>query len=131
MKPVKPQENATLGQGLRPEDRRRHERIDAEIEVAFATPHEFVVEYTKNISKGGIFIRTRELPDPNAVVELKLRFPDNPEEVSILAKVARTVTVSDPKNPGGHLYGVGFYFIEWSMHAKKVFDGYYQRLQTD
>lgn len=114
---------------MKPEERRQYKRIDAQIEVSFPTPEAYVVEYTKNISKGGIFVKTSKLPDPNAVVELKMRFPDSKEATSILARVARTVAVSDPERSGEHLYGVGFYFIEWSMRAKQLFENFYQQLQ--
>lgn len=113
---------------MRPEEKRQYPRIDAQIEVSFPTPEAYVVEYSKNISKGGIFVKTAKLPDPNAVVELKLRFPGIKEVISILARVARTVVVSDPDRVGEQLYGVGFYFIEWSVRAKTIFDQYYKML---
>ena len=112
------------------EERRGSDRLNAQIEVSFPTPEAYVVEYSKNISKGGIFVKTAKLPDANAVVELKLRFPGSDETVSILAKVARTVSVSDPNKTGAHLYGVGFYFIEWSVRAKTLFEDFYHNLSS-
>ncbi len=111
------------------EERRQYPRLDAKVEVSFSTPDEYIVEYSKNISKGGVFVRTNCLPDPNAVVELKMRFPGIDEVISILARVARTVTVSDPDDGGTQLYGVGFTFLEWSVRAKQVFDKFYRQLQ--
>ena len=110
------------------EERRQYPRISAQVEVAFPTSEAYVTEYTKNISKGGIFVKTSNLPDPNAVVELKLKFPGINEPLSILARVARTITVSDPERHGEHIYGVGFYFIEWSLRAKNIFEEYYHML---
>ena len=115
---------------IKSDDRRQHPRVDAQIEVSFPTSEAYTVEYTKNISKGGIFVKTAKLPDPNAVVELKMRFPGAKEIVPILARVARTVAVSDPDHTGEHLYGVGFYFIEWSMRAKQVFEDFYKKAQN-
>ena len=112
-------------------EKRRHPRIDARIEVSFATPNAYVKEYSKNISKGGIFVQTKGLPDANALVQLRLRFPEAKDEVSILAKVARMITMTDPDNEGEQLYGVGFYFVEWNPQAKDTFDKFYNQFTQE
>jgi uncharacterized protein (TIGR02266 family) len=56
------------------EERRQDPRIDVEVEIEihYRTPQEFATAYTRNISGGGVFIRT---PTPHALNQkVRLRF---------------------------------------------------------
>lgn len=92
-------------------ERREHPRVDAKIRVSFKSIHELAHEYTRNISLGGIFLKTDRLLDPNAEIELDIHFPDMLGRFSVLGKVTRLMTLSHPNDPKKLLYGVGIKFI--------------------
>jgi type IV pilus assembly protein PilZ len=59
------------------EERRQDPRIDVEIEIEihYRTPQEFVTAYTRNISGGGVFIRTPKPHGLNQKVRLRFTLP--------------------------------------------------------
>ena len=93
-------------------EKRKHPRVDARIKVAFRTLSEFSHEYTRNISSGGIFLKTDRLVDPNAEIELEIEFPDGMGRFQVRGKVARLMTLSNPEEPGKMFFGVGVRFID-------------------
>ncbi len=108
------------------EEKRKYPRVDAKIKVAFRTGEELVEEYTRNISQGGIFLKTDRLLDPNAVLEIDMQLPGEKDEIKVVGKVRRLMVVSDPDHEGEHLYGVGIEFIdpdeEFKNRIKKLVD---------
>ena len=93
-------------------ERRKYPRIEAKIKVTFRTIPELIEEYTRNISGGGIFLKTDRLLDPNATIDLTLQFPEELGSFEVKGKVVRLMTLSDPKEPGKHLYGAGIRFMQ-------------------
>jgi uncharacterized protein (TIGR02266 family) len=55
-------------------------RFNASLQVSYKSYNEFITEYTKNVSSGGIFINTRRHHEISEVVDLSLVVPglDNP-----------------------------------------------------
>lgn len=72
---------------------------------------ELVGEYTKNLSKGGIFLKTDKLLDPNAEIELTLTFPDGKGDFLVRGRVKRLMSMSHPEDPDRQIYGVGIQFV--------------------
>lgn len=93
-------------------ERRKYPRIEAKVKVTFRTVEELMEEYTRNISGGGIFIKTDRLLDPNAVIDLTMEFPEGLGEFFAKGKVVRLMSMSHPTDPEGQLYGAGIRFIE-------------------
>jgi hypothetical protein len=91
-------------ENLANKNRRRSDRIDARIKVQFRSGKEFSACYSQNLSKGGIYLETADLPDPNALIELDMELPGSPQNptpttISITGKIVRLMTVSiDKKN---------------------------------
>ena len=56
-------------------DRREEPRAEAELEVHYRTPQEFLAAYSKNISGGGVFIRTQQPLPLNQNVLLRFTLP--------------------------------------------------------
>jgi uncharacterized protein (TIGR02266 family) len=96
---------------LRPREKRKYPRIEAKVEVVFRTREDLVTEYTKNISLGGMFLKTDKPLDPNAEVELNLVFPDGLGEFKVSGRVVRVMSVSHPSDPGRQIYGAGIRFV--------------------
>ena len=59
------------------EERRQDPRIDVEVEIEihYRTLQEFVTAYTRNISGGGVFIRTPQPHELNQRVRLRFTLP--------------------------------------------------------
>lgn len=108
-------------------ERRKHSRIDAKIKVAFQNKDEFFEEYTRNISQGGIFLKTDKLLDPNAVLEIDLRLPGAAKEMTVIGRVRRLMVVSDPEREGEHLYGVGIEFIDSGEEFNKAIKNFIKK----
>lgn len=110
-------------------DKREFPRIDARIKVSFKSMGDFVEEYTKNISRGGIFLKTDRLLDPNARIELMLSFPEDRKEHRIVGRVTRLVVMSDPETDERQIYGVGIHFLKVEEETLKAIDELYQRFK--
>ena len=73
-------------------DLRQHVRAPIELKVDYARLNSFFADYTKNISKGGTFIKT-----PKPLLEgthflFKLNVPGKAEPFELLGEVVRHVT---------------------------------------
>jgi len=96
---------------VRGREKRKYPRIEAKIKVGFRTVEDLVSEYAKNISKGGIFLKTDRLVDPNAEIDLTLQFPNGLGEYQIRGRVTRLMSISHPADPEIQLYGIGVQFL--------------------
>ncbi len=93
-------------------EKRKYPRIEAKVQVTFRTVKDLVAEYTKNISKGGIFLKTDQLLDPNAEIDLLMSFPNDLGEFQVRGRVVRLVSMSHPTDSSRQLYGAGIRFVD-------------------
>ena len=100
-------------------EKRKYFRIEAKIKVSFQTLEDLKTEYTRNISAGGIFLKTTQLLDPNAEIELTLFFPGDLGNVNIKGRVIRLMSMTHPSDPELQLYGVGIRFINLDPAIKE------------
>jgi uncharacterized protein (TIGR02266 family) len=57
------------------DERRVDERVEVEVEVRYRTIQEFQAAYSRNISGGGLFIRTAQPQPLNQQVQLRFTLP--------------------------------------------------------
>ncbi len=69
------------------EDRRQHARFPLEIEVTFASEHNFFTGFAENISEGGLFIATHQLKEVGARFNVKFSLAGVEEPFDILCEV--------------------------------------------
>lgn len=100
-------------------EKRKYPRIEAKIKVSFQTVEDLKTEYTRNISAGGIFLKTAQLLDPNAEIELTLFFPGDLGNVNIKGRVVRLMSMTHPVDPELQLYGVGIRFVNLDPTTKE------------
>jgi len=100
-------------------EKRKYSRVEAKIKVAFKTIADLKVEYTRNISAGGMFLKTNQLLDPNAEIALTLHLPENMGKVAIKGKVIRLMSMTHPDDENKQVYGVGIRFVELSQVIKE------------
>jgi hypothetical protein len=109
------------------DDRRSSKRIDARIQVDFRNEKEFVQCYSQNLSKGGIYLETPQLPDPNANIELSLHLPASAnggasEEIRLMGKVVRLMSISVS---GQTVHKVALQFVDVSAELQAKLDALY------
>jgi type IV pilus assembly protein PilZ len=81
-----------------PPERRAEVRRPIELKVEYKRLNTFFADYTKNISRGGTFIKTaRPLPVGTEFL-FKLFIPSRKEPLTIHGEVQRIVTHADPES---------------------------------
>ncbi len=108
---------------------RKSPRYVATIEVRFKTKEEFVKEYTKDISKGGIFVATEKPLPVKTRAELVLILPDSPEEVKVTGEIVHAVGPEQARLAGhGNTSGMGIQFIEFQKDGAKILESYFKSI---
>jgi uncharacterized protein (TIGR02266 family) len=72
-------------------------RLRSRLKVSWSTPREFLVAYSENISRGGIFVATPTPPALREVVELSLELPDGLAPAQTYAEVVQRVMPEQAK----------------------------------
>lgn len=84
--------------------RRQHARARVEIEVEYFLLDKFISDYTRNISQGGLFIRSDRLLERGTELSFKLSVPRLEEPLTVKGRVAWVRTVEqaerEAKEPG-------------------------------
>ena len=72
------------------DERRVDERVGVEVEVRYRTIQDFLAAYSRNISGGGLFVRTAQPQPLNQQVQLRFTLP------GVVATAVGGVVVSKP-----------------------------------
>lgn len=111
------------------DERRDAPRTPIELKVEYKRLNSFFADYTKNISRGGTFIRTdRPLPIGTDFV-FKLGIPTLPDPVVLTGKVQWVIMpeqVNGEQEPG---MGIGFIFESEAQRQRVL--GVVERLMLD
>lgn len=75
-------------------------RYDAQFEVTFASKSEYLKEYTTNISRGGMFVKTKQPPPQGTTVSLTLKVPESAQALTINVVVVHAVSPEAGPVPG-------------------------------
>ncbi len=104
------------------EKRRQSVRVKTEFRVSYPDMDKLLVDYTRNISKGGLFIKTERFLPLNSVIRLHIGLPEGGGQVSCIGKViyVRGLKDSGPGRPSG--LGIEFLdMLEESMQRIEEF----------
>ena len=98
-------------------------RVDVDLEVQYRSAQEFTAAYAKNISGGGIFIRTQQPLSLNREVQLRFTLPS----VSMPFVVHGLVVWTNP-HPSRSSFppGMGIKFMDLDPTAKTIIEGFVQ-----
>ena len=111
--------------------RRELLRIESEVEVHFKTFNQFHQEYTRNISKGGIFIKTQNPLPPQTAIEIKLFLPDEPEPIEGVGEVVHIIPPELAEERGWDA-GMGVQFVDFEETMQKKLERYiYSRIKEN
>ncbi|HEY2899695.1 MAG TPA: TIGR02266 family protein [Polyangia bacterium] len=115
-------------------DRRDQHRAPIELKVEYKRLNTFFYDYTKNISKGGTFIKT-EKPLPIGTVFLfKLLVPARTEPLPLRGEVRWVVREGEPLPPEalpGHDPGMGIRFVYDSAEQQRGLERVVEKMMVD
>src|SRR5262245_48705995 len=92
------------------EERREHSRAPIELRVEYVRLNAFFADYTKNISKGGTFIKTTQPLTVGTEFVFQLMIPSLPEALSLRGRVMRVITTEEAVSLGEDA-GMGIRFL--------------------
>jgi type IV pilus assembly protein PilZ len=115
-------------------DRRREARAPIELKVEYKRLNTFFYDYTKNISKGGTFIKTEKPLGIGTVFLFKLMLPAMPEPLALRGEVRWIVKEGEPlppQVPPGHEAGMGIRFVYDSADQRRDLERFVERMMVD
>ncbi len=98
-------------------ERRKHPRLQLEVDVDVSTPSNFYVGRTRDISLGGLFIEMPLAPEPGTELTLKLALGKRNFQVS-----ARSTWVLT--GAGGGPVGFGVEFVDLAPGVKRAVEAF-------
>ena len=99
--------------------RRAHERVRLSLEVAYRSTGSFLVSYTVDLSRGGLFLETEQPRSVGSELELRLAIPGANDEVLLTGEV---VWIQQEPAPGKPM-GMGVRFTDLERSFGDVIDG--------
>jgi uncharacterized protein (TIGR02266 family) len=107
---------------------RKSERLQHELLVAYRTVDGFITDWAVNISRGGVFINTRNPLAVGSVVRLIVSLPDAAFPFDLTGRVIR-VHPYDPE--GDHVAGMGLEFIDIDEDKRLRLERFVERLRKE
>jgi len=111
--------------------RRQHPRAPIELKVEYKKMNTFFSDFTKNISKGGTFIKTdRPLPMGTEFV-FKLHIPALEKAIELRGRVVWHNTAAEQQRPDQPNPGMGISFIYEDDEERAVFERTVEQLMRE
>ncbi|HVZ72158.1 MAG TPA: TIGR02266 family protein [Polyangia bacterium] len=115
-------------------ERRREARAPIELKVEYKRLNTFFYDYTKNISKGGTFIKTERPLGIGTVFLFKLAVPNQTEPLALRGEVRWIVKEGEPLPPQaapGHEPGMGIRFVYDSADQRRDLERVVEKMMVD
>lgn len=109
-------------------DRRNEHRAPIELKVEYKRLNSFFADYTKNISRGGTFIRTSKPLDIGTGFVFKLIVPKLAEPLALRGRVQWVIKPDDPE---GREAGMGIGFVYENEAESDLIASIVERLMVD
>src|SRR5579864_1991534 len=116
------------------EDRRDGPRLPIELKVEYKKLNTFFADYTKNICKGGTFIRTKKPLDVGTIFVFQLTVPKLKEPIAIRGEVKWVKRDGQPSPPGvpdEQEAGMGIRFIYDTPAERAALEGAVEKMMID
>lgn len=110
--------------------KRRSERLQHEVLVAYRTVDGFVSDWAVNISKGGLFINSRNPQPVGTIVRLLLSLPGM-EAAFPFDLIGRVTRVSEYNNPTNEVPGMAIEFIDIDEAKRKRIGRFVEKLRGE
>ena len=109
-------------------NKRSRPRYDVVVPIRFRDADDFLVQYSENISSGGVFIRTQFPPEEGTELRLSLEVPGARTALPVTGVVAYVVT-AEMAAEQGRSAGCGVRFHEMDPATTRVLETFVERLQ--
>ena len=116
------------------DDRRDDPRLPIELRVEYKKLNTFFADYTKNICKGGTFIRTKKPLEEGTIFLFQLSVPTLHHPIGIRGEVKWVKRDGQPSPPGiaeDHEAGMGIRFIYDTAGEREAVEGTVERMMVD
>lgn len=97
-------------------DKRTEKRCPVALRVSYKTYNEFIDEYTKNVSKRGMFIRTKRHHELHEIADLLLHVPELSHPVRIKGEIVHVEVNAEREEDRG----VGVKFIDIDDQSREA-----------
>lgn len=115
-------------------ERRREARAPIELKVEYKRLNTFFYDYTKNISKGGTFIKTDKPLDVGTIFLFKLMLPAQASPIALRGEVRWVVKDGEPLPAGvspGHELGMGIKFVYNTGDQRRELEQIVEKMMVD
>ena len=115
-------------------ERRDDPRLPIELRVEYKKLNTFFADYTKNICKGGTFIRTQKPLDEGTIFLFQLSVPTLDKPIEIRGEVKWIKREGEPSPPGvadDHEPGMGIRFIYDTPDERRAVELTVERMMVD
>jgi type IV pilus assembly protein PilZ len=109
-------------------NKRSADRLHHELLVAYRTVDGFITDWAVNVSKGGMFINTRNPLAVGTTVRLIISLPDTAFPFDITGRVTR---ISEFDNPANQVPGMALEFIDVDDEKKQRIERFVNRLRSE
>ena len=114
------------------EEKREDPRVPIELRIDYRKMNTFFADYTKNISKGGTFIKTEKPLDIGTLFLFQLVVPSLSEPVKIKGEVRWVRRPGDPPSEDGDSEpGMGIKFLYASDDERQGFESLVEDLMRE
>jgi type IV pilus assembly protein PilZ len=116
------------------EERRREARAPIELKVEYKRLNTFFYDYTKNISKGGTFIKTEKPLDIGTIFLFKLMIPSRDTPLALRGEVRWVIkdgAPPPPDLPADHEPGMGIRFVYEATDQRRALEEIVEKMMID
>ncbi len=107
-------------------ERRKSERTDLVVRVAYQTVDELFSEFARNINEGGLFVESEAPHPPGTPVDLEFSLPGSEDPLQIRAQVVRASA-----GEAGEPRGMGLEFEHLDGPARQRINELVRALRSD
>jgi len=112
----------------KPDKARRANRLQHELLVAYRSMDGFITDWAVNISRGGMFINTRNPLAVGTTVRLIISLPDTAFPFDLTGRVTR---VAEFNNPSNQVPGMGIEFVDVDDEKRARIERFVERLRKE
>jgi type IV pilus assembly protein PilZ len=113
------------------DEKREHFRAPIELKVEYKKMNTFFADYTKNISKGGTFIKTQKPLKVGTEFLFKLVIPALEKPIEIRGRVVWTNQEGNAQRPEVPENGMGIKFLYDDDKQRSSFESLVEKLMAD
>jgi len=113
-----------------PEELRRSQRAALKLRIGYEQMNTFFADYTKNISRGGMFIKTPRPLEVGSRCQFSLSLPALSDPVALEGEVAWVLSAEEA-GPRGEEPGMGIRFVFEDEAVRRDFEKLVERMMEE